>query len=151
MTWTWIQTSTELEALLSRHRECAQVAVDTEFRRRDTFYPQVALLQLCWGDAAYLIDPLQLDKIDALQAFMTDPAQIKYLHSASEDLEANPVMNAFGSDSELAHTGIRFSLSRFTTEEQIDYAIEQIYAAVKRLRGISSSYAYTPKNHVSEL
>ena len=70
---------------------------------------------------------------------------------ASEDLEANPVMNAFGSDSELAHTGIRFSLSRFTTEEQIDYAIEQIYAAVKRLRGISSSYAYTPKNHVSEL
>ena len=65
MTWTWIQTSTELEALLSRHRECAQVAVDTEFRRRDTFYPQVALLQLCWGDAAYLIDPLQLDKIDA--------------------------------------------------------------------------------------
>ena len=70
---------------------------------------------------------------------------------ASEDLEANPVMNAFGSDSELAHTGIRFSLSRFTTEEQIDYAIEKIVAAVKRLREISSSYAYTPKNHISEL
>jgi len=70
---------------------------------------------------------------------------------ASEDLEANPVMNAFGSDSELAHTGIRFSLSRFTTEEQIDYAITQIKAAVERLRGISSSYAYTPKNHKSEL
>ncbi|HHD75915.1 MAG TPA: cysteine desulfurase, NifS family [Campylobacterales bacterium] len=64
---------------------------------------------------------------------------------ASEDLEANPVMNAFGSDSELAHTGIRFSLSRFNTEEQIDYAIEQITKAVERLRGISSSYAYTPK------
>jgi len=70
---------------------------------------------------------------------------------ASEALEANPVMNAFGSDSELAHTGIRFSLSRFNTEEQIDYAIEQIGNAVTRLRGISSSYAYTPKNHVSAL
>lgn len=70
---------------------------------------------------------------------------------ASEDLEANPVMNAFGSDSELAHTGVRFSLSRFTTEEQIDYAIEVIKGAVQRLRTISSSYAYTPKNHVSEL
>jgi len=70
---------------------------------------------------------------------------------ASEDLEANPVMNAFGSDSELAHTGIRFSLSRFNTEEQIDYAIEQITKAVERLRSISSSYAYTPKNHTSEL
>eukprot|EP01155_Anaeramoeba_flamelloides_P010716 Anaeramoba_flamelloidesa326138_83.p1 GENE.a326138_83~~a326138_83.p1 ORF type:complete len:400 (+),score=24.81 a326138_83:96-1295(+) len=70
---------------------------------------------------------------------------------ASEDLEANPVMNAFGSDSELAHTGIRFSLSRFNTEEQIDYAIENIIKAVNRLRGISSSYAYTPKNHNSGL
>ncbi len=70
---------------------------------------------------------------------------------ASEDLEANPVMNAFGSDSELAHTGIRFSLSRFNTEEQIDYAIEHITKAVERLRAISSSYAYTPKNHNSEL
>jgi cysteine desulfurase len=70
---------------------------------------------------------------------------------ASVDLEANPVMNAFGSDSELAHTGVRFSLSRFNTEEQIDYAIEVIKNAVKRLRTISSSYAYTPKNHKSEL
>ena len=70
---------------------------------------------------------------------------------ASEDLEANPVMNAFGSDSELAHTGVRFSLSRFNTEEEIDYAINVIKGAVARLRGISSSYAYTPKNHVSEL
>lgn len=66
---------------------------------------------------------------------------------ASEDLEANPVMNAFGSDSELAHTGIRFSLSRFNTEEQIDYAIEQISKAVERLRGISSSYAYIPEKY----
>ncbi|HGZ71295.1 MAG TPA: cysteine desulfurase, NifS family [Nitratifractor sp.] len=70
---------------------------------------------------------------------------------ASEDLEANPVMNAFGSDSELAHTGVRFSLSRFNTEEQIDYAIEQITKAVERLRGISSSYAYAPQKHVSGL
>ena len=87
MTSTWIETSAELEALLSAHRGYEQVAVDTEFRRRDTFYPQVALLQVCWGGAAYLIDPLQLDKLDALREFLTDPAQIKCLHSASEDLE----------------------------------------------------------------
>ena len=87
MTSTWIETSAELEALLSAHRGYEQVAVDTEFRRRDTFYPQVALLQVCWGGAAYLIDPLQLEKLDALREFLTDPAQIKCLHSASEDLE----------------------------------------------------------------
>jgi len=60
-------------------------------------------------------------------------------------------MNAFGSDSELAHTGVRFSLSRFNTEEQIDYAIDVIKNAVLRLRNISSSYAYAPASHKSAL
>ncbi|MDO9206625.1 MAG: NifS family cysteine desulfurase [Sulfuricurvum sp.] len=60
---------------------------------------------------------------------------------ASEDLEANSVMLAIGADNELAHTGIRLSLSRFTTDEEIDYVIDHFKSAVKRLRAISSSYA----------
>lgn len=59
---------------------------------------------------------------------------------ASEDLEANPVMSAIGADKELAHTAIRFSLSRFTSEADIDYTIEVLDSAIKRLRNISSSY-----------
>jgi len=60
---------------------------------------------------------------------------------ASEDLEANSVMLAIGADHELAHTGIRLSLSRFTTDEEVDYVIDHFKTAVLRLRGISSSYA----------
>ncbi len=60
---------------------------------------------------------------------------------ASEDLEANTVMLAIGADHELAHTGIRLSLSRYTTDEEIDYVIEHFKQAVERLRSISSSYA----------
>jgi len=60
---------------------------------------------------------------------------------ASEELEANTVMLAIGADNELAHTGIRLSLSRFTTDEEIDYTIEHFKKAVARLRGISSSFA----------
>ena len=60
---------------------------------------------------------------------------------ASEDLEANSVMLAIGADNELAHTGIRLSLSRYTTDEEIDYVIEQFKKAVERLRSISSSFA----------
>lgn len=60
---------------------------------------------------------------------------------ASEDLEANSVMLAIGADNELAHTGIRLSLSRFTTDAEIDYVISQFKNAVARLRAISSSYA----------
>lgn len=59
---------------------------------------------------------------------------------ASEDLEANPVMVAIGADKELAHTAIRLSLSRFNTEEEIDYTISVFQKAIERLRNISSSY-----------
>ena len=60
---------------------------------------------------------------------------------ASEDLEANTVMLAIGADNELAHTGIRLSLSRFTTDEEVDFVIDSFKSAVSRLRAISSSYA----------
>ena len=72
---------------------------------------------------------------------------------ASEDLEANTVMLAIGADNELAHTGIRLSLSRFTTDEEIDFVINSFKDAVKRLRAISSSYAKvqpTPGGEVRE-
>jgi len=70
---------------------------------------------------------------------------------ASEDLESNPVMEAIGAEADLAHTAVRFSLSRYTTQEEIDYTIDVVKRAVKRLREISSSYAYTPKDHESGL
>jgi len=70
---------------------------------------------------------------------------------ASEDLESNPVMEAIGADADLAHTAIRFSLSRYTTQEELDYTLEVVKDAVKRLREISSSYAYAPEGHESKL
>ena len=65
---------------------------------------------------------------------------------ASEDLESNPIMEAMGAENDLAHTALRLSLSRFNTEEEIEYAAAQIKAATKRLRAISSTYAYNPNN-----
>jgi len=61
---------------------------------------------------------------------------------ASESLEANPIMSAIGEDPELAHTAMRLSLSRFTTDEEIDYTIEEFTKAAERLRSISSTYGY---------
>jgi cysteine desulfurase len=59
---------------------------------------------------------------------------------SSADLEANPILTAIGADKELAHTALRLSLSRFTSEEEIDYAIAVISQAIERLRIISVSY-----------
>ncbi|MBI9103006.1 MAG: NifS family cysteine desulfurase [Spirochaetales bacterium] len=58
---------------------------------------------------------------------------------ASESLESNPTFQAIGIDNELAHTGVRFSLSRFTTGEEIEYAADSIKQIVNRLRSISST------------
>jgi len=58
---------------------------------------------------------------------------------ASESLEPNPTFTAMSVDSELAHTGVRFSLSRFTTAEEIDRTITVVNNSVERLRAISMS------------
>ncbi|MCV3426878.1 NifS family cysteine desulfurase [Campylobacter lari] len=65
---------------------------------------------------------------------------------ASEALESNPIMEAIGAENDLAHTALRLSLSRFNTEDEIDYVAEQIKKATQRLRAISSTYAYKPEN-----
>jgi cysteine desulfurase len=58
---------------------------------------------------------------------------------ASESLEPNPTFVAMCIDSELAHTGVRLSLSRFTTDAEIEVAIAAISASIARLRRISPS------------
>ncbi|OKP03979.1 IscS subfamily cysteine desulfurase [Xenorhabdus eapokensis] len=55
----------------------------------------------------------------------------------SASLEPSYVLRALGMNDELAHSSIRFSLGRFTTEEEIDYAIKLIHNAIGHLRDLS--------------
>ncbi|KJF80693.1 IscS subfamily cysteine desulfurase [Photobacterium angustum] len=55
----------------------------------------------------------------------------------SASLEPSYVLRALGLNDELAHSSIRFSFGRFTTEEEIDYAAAQIKGAVDKLREMS--------------
>ncbi|WP_087022846.1 IscS subfamily cysteine desulfurase [Thaumasiovibrio subtropicus] len=55
----------------------------------------------------------------------------------SASLEPSYVLRALGLDDELAHSSIRFSFGRFTTEADIDHAIGQIQQAVTKLREMS--------------
>lgn len=59
---------------------------------------------------------------------------------SSEELEADATFQVMDIDNLLTHSGVRFSLSRFTTEDEIDRALEVISVATKRLRAISSTY-----------
>src|SRR5690554_3847621 len=55
----------------------------------------------------------------------------------SASLEPSYVLRALGRDDELAHSSIRFSFGRFTTEADIDHAIKQINLSIGRLRDMS--------------
>ncbi len=55
----------------------------------------------------------------------------------SASLEPSYVLRALGLSDELAHSSLRISLGRFTTEEEIDYAIGKIHDAVTKLRELS--------------
>ena len=55
----------------------------------------------------------------------------------SASLEPSYVLRALGREDELAHSSIRFSLGRFTTQEEVDYAIAKIRDQVTRLRELS--------------
>ena len=82
-----MQSDEALANVLGKLAGAAELAVDTEFMRRNTYYPQVALLQLCAEDHAYLVDPLMIEELTPLRDLMADPAVVKILHSCSEDLE----------------------------------------------------------------
>jgi ribonuclease D len=92
LNWELIDTDARLVELLNEAGDSRSVMVDTEFMRRNTFYPKVALLQLCFdtgpaAETAWLIDPLVIQDSTPLIRLLTDQSVLKVLHSASEDLE----------------------------------------------------------------
>lgn len=58
----------------------------------------------------------------------------------SASLEPSYVLKALGVGDELAHSSLRLSLGRWTTDEQVDYAAEAIVKSVKKLRELSPLY-----------
>jgi cysteine desulfurase len=55
----------------------------------------------------------------------------------SASLEPSYVLKALGRNDELAHSSIRFSIGRFTTEEEIDYAVKLLHEKIGKLRDMS--------------
>jgi cysteine desulfurase len=55
----------------------------------------------------------------------------------SASLEPSYVLKALGRNDELAHSSIRFTIGRFTTEEEIDYTIKLLHEKIGKLRDMS--------------
>ena len=84
-THVWIDKDSELVGLRDRLIDHPRVAIDTEFHRERTYFPELALLQIGSPDGVYLIDPLKCDV--GILAPVLDSSVLWIAHAAQQDLE----------------------------------------------------------------
>ncbi|MEX1082056.1 MAG: ribonuclease D [Halofilum sp. (in: g-proteobacteria)] len=82
-----ITTTDALAETVARLRERDWFALDTEFIREDTYWPQLCLIQVATDEHLACIDPLALADLEPFYALLADPAVTKVLHAADQDLE----------------------------------------------------------------
>ncbi|AYA40277.1 ribonuclease D [Xenorhabdus nematophila] len=82
-----VTTDAQLQSVCEQAKKHARIALDTEFVRTRTYYPQLGLIQLFDGEQLSLIDPLEISQWQPLKALLVDPDVLKLIHAGSEDLE----------------------------------------------------------------
>jgi len=80
-----VDTDEDLEDVADQLLDASRYAIDTEFHRERTYYPQLALVQIAWADELVLIDPLAVDLSPLADVFDSDAEAV--LHACSQDLE----------------------------------------------------------------
>lgn len=81
---TWVREQDQLDEVIDALATCGRVALDTEFIKRDTYYPRLALVQLNTGDHIYLLDAPQLQLGELWQAL--SQVDVAIWHACGEDL-----------------------------------------------------------------
>ena len=81
---TWVRQQSGLDEVIQALATCGRVALDTEFIKRDTYYPRLALVQLNIGDHVYLLDAPQLQLADFWEALRK--VDVAIWHACGEDL-----------------------------------------------------------------
>lgn len=83
----FIDNDSALLQACRRLKDCAWLAVDTEFERVSTYYPELCLLQFACKELTVVIDPLAVTDLEPVYEVLYDPAVIKVFHAARQDLE----------------------------------------------------------------
>lgn len=94
LNYQMITTNDALQGLCDAARNASAIALDTEFVRTRTYYPQLGLIQMFDGETVALIDPLTITEWAPMRELLLDENVTKYLHAGSEDLEV--FLNTFG-------------------------------------------------------
>ncbi len=88
----YIDNPADLAELCRELSGASWFAIDTEFMREKSYYPQLCLIQVATEDLVACIDPFGIDDLGPLLDLLYDPAITKVLHAARQDLEIFHVM-----------------------------------------------------------
>jgi ribonuclease D len=83
----FIDTPEKLQSYCETIKNSQWLALDTEFIRERSYYPKFCLLQICDGQTAACIDPLQIDSLDPVLEIIYNTDITKVFHAAHQDLE----------------------------------------------------------------
>ena len=83
----WIANEQELESACTSLQNSSWIAVDTEFERVKTYYPEVCLIQIATDKDVFIIDPLAISSLDSLFDLLANRQILKIFHAARQDLE----------------------------------------------------------------
>ncbi|MCU7799842.1 MAG: ribonuclease D [gamma proteobacterium symbiont of Lucinoma myriamae] len=131
----FIDTNEKLTAICQHFAQSDFLALDTEFVRQTTYYPILALLQICDGQQIAIIDPLAITDLSPLMAVLYNKDITKVLHSARQDMEIFYYLNQSVPES-LFDTQVCAALLGYG--EQIGYA-----ALVKQLLNVELDKSQT--------
>jgi len=83
----YIETDSQLIEFCQLIKAAPYLAIDTEFMREKTYYPQLCLIQIASDDHIACIDPLPIKDLTPLWDILFDENTIKIFHAARQDLE----------------------------------------------------------------
>lgn len=116
----YIDTPEALRDYAARIADSPWLALDTEFMREKTYFPQLCLLQISNGEVTACIDPLVLDDLQPLYGVLFNTEILKIFHAARQDLEI--FFNLIGKlPAPVFDTQIAASLAGYP--DQVGYAV----------------------------
>jgi len=83
----YVDTQTKLHDLCESLQASEWIALDTEFMRERTYYPQLCLIQVAIPGLSACIDPLNCEDLSPLLAVIYNESIVKVVHSGSQDME----------------------------------------------------------------
>ncbi|OAJ43620.1 cysteine desulfurase, mitochondrial [Batrachochytrium dendrobatidis JEL423] len=125
--WKWSPTSKRIKKMSDRLINTLTSKIPNVIRNGDpdSTYPGCVNLSFAYVEGESLLMALKAIALSSGSA------------CTSASLEPSYVLRALGADDEMAHSSIRFGIGRFTTDEEVDFAINEVLQHVERLREMS--------------